>query len=125
MPSRRAVGRSRSLALNGLKLGHTIVWAFFAGCTIAIPVASARGRHRAAFSLAAVVAVEVVTIIANKGRCPLSPLAARFTDDRRPGFDICIPAWLAERNTLIFGMLYSSGLGFALWRWARTKPITS
>ena len=45
----------------------------------------------------------------NGGRCPLSDLAARFTDDRAPRFDIYLPHWLAERNKVIFGMLFIAG----------------
>jgi hypothetical protein len=34
------------------------------------------------------VAIEVLVIVANDWHCPLTPIAARYTDDRRPNFDI-------------------------------------
>jgi hypothetical protein len=30
-------------------------------------------------------------------RCPLTGIAARYTDDRRDNFDIYLPPWLARR----------------------------
>ena len=54
----------------------------------------------------------------NKGRCPLTSLAARYTADRRDNFDIYLPQWLARYNKLIFGTLYVAGVAFALARWA-------
>lgn len=32
-------------ALVAVKIVHTIAWAFFAGCILAIPVASWQGHH--------------------------------------------------------------------------------
>jgi len=53
----------------------------------------------------------------NKWRCPLTSVAARYTSDRRPNFDIYLPEWLAEHNKLIFGALYVAGVAFAFARW--------
>lgn len=107
--------------LKAIKAAHTIVWALFAGCILAIPVASWRGEHRAAAWLAAIVAGEVAVLVLNKWRCPLTSVAARYTDDRRENFDIYLPEWLAKYNKLIFGALYFAGVVFALARWARAS----
>jgi hypothetical protein len=50
-------------------------------------------------------------------RCPLTGVAARFTDDRRDNFDIYLPLWLARYNKPIFGWLFAAGLAFTLARW--------
>jgi hypothetical protein len=42
--------------------------------------------------------------------CPLTAVAARYTAERRPNFDIYLPAWLARHNILIFSTLYAAGL---------------
>lgn len=102
-------------------MAHTIVWAFFAGCILAIPAVSWRGAHRAAAGLIAIVAGEVAVLFLNKWRCPLSFMAARYTDDRRQNFDIYLPQWLAKYNKLVFGGLYVAGVFFALARWLRTR----
>ena len=106
-------------ALNAIKVAHTIVWAFFVACIVAIPLAAWRGEHRAAAWLAAIVAVEVVVLVLNRWRCPLTTLASRYTEDRRDNFDIYLPMWLARHNKLVFGALYVAGLAFALAVWMR------
>lgn len=109
-----------STALVVVKVAHTFVWAVFAGCILAIPVVSWRGEYRAAAWLTAVVAGEVAVLVLNKWRCPLTSVAARYTDDRRANFDIYLPEWLAKHNKLIFGTLYFASVVFAFAKWAHT-----
>lgn len=109
--------RENRRALVAVKIVHTIAWAFFAGCIVAIPVASWLGNHAAAAWLTAIVFVEVAILLVNRWRCPLTSLAARFTDERHDNFDIYLPLWLAKYNKLIFGVLFCAGLVFALVRW--------
>jgi hypothetical protein len=111
---------TRSAVLQAIKVAHTIVWAFFVGCILAIPVASWRGEHRVAAWLAVAVAGEVVILVINKWRCPLTSVAARYTDDRLENFDIYLPEWLAKYNKSIFGVLYVAAIVFALVLWTRT-----
>jgi hypothetical protein len=66
-----------------------------------------------------VVAGEVAILVANQWRCPLTSIAARYTDERRDNFDIYLPEWLAKRNKSIFGALYVAAIVFALVQWAR------
>jgi hypothetical protein len=106
--------------LKAIKAAHTMLWALFAGCILVIPLVSWRGGHRAAASIAAIVAVEVVGRALNQGRCPLTSVASRYTDDRRANFDIYLPDWLAKHNKLVFGTLYFADVAFALARWVRT-----
>ncbi len=49
--------------------------------------------------------------------CPLTPIAARYTNDRRPNFDIYLPERLARHNKSICGAVYVGGLLFTLARW--------
>ncbi len=105
-------------ALIAIKLAHTLVWAVFAACIVAIPIASWLDAHPAAFWLAAIVAIEVVILAANRWSCPLTAVAARYTDDRRENFDIYLPRWLARHNKTVFGGLYVAGVVFALVRYA-------
>lgn len=104
-------------ALRAVKLVHTIVWAFFATAVLAIPVLAWTGAQRWASLLIAVVFVEVLVLIANGWRCPLTAVAARFTNDRRDNFDIYLPEWLARNNKLLFGGLYVVGIAFTAARW--------
>jgi hypothetical protein len=108
---------SEARTLRAIKLAHTIIWAFLAFSIVAIPVASWSGSFRVALVLIAVVLVEVLVIILNKGRCPLTNIAANYTDNRRDNFDIYLPEWLARHNKVIFGILYILGVvvTFTLW----------
>jgi hypothetical protein len=108
---------SPAATLRAVKVAHTIAWAFFAGCIFAIPVFAWRDAFAGAAVLIAVVFVEVVVIVANNWRCPLTGVAARYTDDRRDNFDIYLPLWLAQRNKLIFGWLFVAGVILTLARW--------
>jgi hypothetical protein len=103
--------------LRTVKVVHTIAWAFFAGAIVALPVAAWRGEMRIAAILIAIVMVEVVILVANGWRCPLTGVAARYTDDRRDNFDIYLPLWLARHNKLIFGLLFVAGLLYTAVRW--------
>jgi hypothetical protein len=103
--------------LRAIKLLHTLVWAVFAGCIVAIPVLALQGRFRLAAILALVVLGEVVVLAVNRWRCPLTPIAARYTEDRRANFDIYLPEWLARYNKEIFGPLYLAGVVLLVVRW--------
>lgn len=104
-------------ALFFVKLVHTIAWAFFASCVIAIPVLTWTRHDVWARWAAAAVFVEVVILAVSGWACPLTPIAARYTDDRQPNFDIFLPEWLARYNKEIFGTLYVAGLTGLLGRW--------
>lgn len=108
---------SPQASLRAVKIVHTIAWAFFAGCILAIPVYAWRGEFSMAFGLIAIVCVEVVIILANRWRCPLTDVAARYTDDRQDNFDIYLPLWLARYNKHLFGSLFFAGLLYTLVRW--------
>lgn len=103
--------------LTAIRLGHTIVWAFFVACILAIPLLTVRAHFGLAALFAAAVAGEVVVLALNRMRCPLTGVAARYTDDRRPNFDIYLPEWLARNNKRIFGTLYALAVLFLLARW--------
>ncbi len=86
-------------------------------CIVAIYVFAGTGRFGLAVAMIAIVLGEVVVLLVNGMRCPLTPIAARFTDDRRPNFDIYLPQWLARRNKEIFGALFVGGLIYAVIAW--------
>lgn len=113
---------SEARSLRIVKLVHTVVWAFFAAAVIAIPIAALLGRYSQAFVLIAVVLIEVVILLVNGWRCPLTTVAERYTDSRRDNFDIYLPEWLARYNKHVFGTLYVLGALFAVARWAEWLP---
>lgn len=108
--------------LRTVKLVHTLAWAVFAGCIVAIPFAAGRGAFDVAGVLIAVVMAEVLVLAANDLRCPLTAVAARYTDDRADNFDIYLPRWLARHNKVIFGAWFLAGVAFTVARWLARHP---
>jgi hypothetical protein len=104
-------------ALRAVKVVHTIIWAFFASCVVAIPVFAWRGQLTFAALFVGIVFLEVLVLVVNRWSCPLTPIAARYTEDRVDNFDIYLPSWLARYNKLIFGTLYVVGILFTVVRW--------
>lgn len=101
-------------ALITVKIVHTIAWAFFAGCIVALPLVALAGHLQLAAFFAAATFVEVAILAANGMRCPLTDIAARYTDERHANFDIYLPLWLARHNKVIFGTLFALGALVAL-----------
>jgi len=103
--------------LKAIRLLHTVVWVGFAGCIVAIPVLTLQERFRLAAVLALIVLGEVIVLALNRWRCPLTPIAARYTGNRRANFDIYLPEWLARYNKEIFAPLYLAGVVLLVVRW--------
>jgi hypothetical protein len=112
-----ADARSMQTELHVVKVIHTLAWAIFTGCILAIPVLAWRGKFGSVVVLTILVFIEIAVLIANEWRCPLTNVAARYTDDRSDNFDIYLPLWLARNNKLIFGWLFAVVPVFALAIW--------
>ena len=100
--------------LAAIKTLHTLVWLFFVTCILAIWLFAWTKDFALAALAIGCVSIEVVVLAANRWRCPLSMVAARYTEDRRANFDIYLPAWLAGHTAPIFGPLYGAGVVFTL-----------
>lgn len=99
--------RSRRVnVLVVIKLLHTAVWAVLAGCILALPMTALLRHFDWAIILTFIIVAECGVLALNKGRCPLTNLAARFTEDRADNFDIYLPNWVARHNKAIFGTLF-------------------
>ena len=105
--------------LRVIKLAHTVVWALLVAVILAIPVMAWQDRVTATAVLTGIMLTEVLVLVVNRWRCPLTDLAARYTDDRRANFDIYLPLWLAANNKRIFGSIFAVGVVFSIWRLAR------
>ncbi len=101
--------------LVAIKFLHTAVWGLLAGCILALPIAPLLHRFDWAIILTVIIVVECAVLALNKGRCPLTGLAARFTDDRADNFDIYLPEWVARHNKSIFGTLFVVNELIVLW----------
>lgn len=106
-----------STTLRIVRLVHTFAWGVLGSFVVAIPILAWTRHYQLALVASAVVMGEVLVLALNQWNCPLTPIAARYTDDRRPNFDIYLPEWLARYNKEIFGTLYVVGLLTLLGRW--------
>ncbi len=109
--------RSDERALMAVKLLHTAIWAFFAACVLALPVLGWVRRFDAALAVTVLILGECAVLAMNRGRCPLTNVASRYTDNRADNFDIYLPLWLARYNKQIFGTIFLVGEAFVVWRW--------
>ena len=81
--------------LTAIKLFRTVIWAILAGSIVVLPLAGVLRRFRWAAILTGLVLLECGVLAVNRGRCPLSDLAARFTDSHADNFDIYLPNWFS------------------------------
>jgi len=102
--------------LRAVRLIHTVVWLFFVSVILTIPVAAFQRRFSLFLTLTAIVLVEVAVLLGNGLSCPLTGVAARYTEDRRDNFDIYLPIWVARYNKVIFGSLFIAGVVFGIVR---------
>jgi len=117
MSGEDSAGGAQAASLRLVKLIHTVVWVFFVGCIAAIPLFAWARRYDRALIAIGLVSVEVVVLALNRWTCPLTPVAARYTDDRAPNFDIYLPRRIAQYNKEIFGSLFIGGVAVTLARW--------
>jgi hypothetical protein len=111
--------------LTAIKILHTLIWAFLAASILALPVAGVLRRFRLAAILTLIVLLECGVLAVNGGRCPLSDMAARYTDERASNFDIYLPNWLASYNKTIFGTLFVVNELIVLWCWLKRPRLSS
>lgn len=108
---------NRDSALNVVKAVHTAIWAFFVACIFGAPLAAWLGHFKLATACVAFVALEALVLLVNKWSCPLTGVAARYTERREENFDIYLPLWLARHNKRIFTPLYLLGAGYTAYAW--------
>jgi len=102
--------------LRTIKATHTLSWTIFAACILAIPFFAWAGMYRHVGWLTGLVLAEILVLALNGWRCPLTGIAARYTDDHSDNFDIYLPAWLARHNKRIFGSIVLLGQAIVLAR---------
>ncbi len=103
--------------LRRIKALHSFAWGFFVVSILGIWIGAALSRFAIAGTCIGLVTIEVITLLFNGWKCPLTAVAARYTSDRRPNFDIYLPEWLARYNKEIFGPLFVAGVVYAVIRW--------
>jgi hypothetical protein len=105
------------MALFRIKLLHTVIWVIFVSIIGYVVYAGITGRVDIyAWAGIFFVILEGVVLLINKGSCPLTPLAARYTENREENFDIFLPRWLARHNKAIFTTIFLLGVALVVYR---------
>lgn len=100
-----------------VKLVHTLIWAFFVTLIAYVVQAGITGEIGTMVWIAiGLVILEGVVLLLNRGKCPLTNIGARYTEDRSDSFDIFLPDWLARHNKLIFTSIFTLGVVLVLCR---------
>ena len=77
-----------------IKILHTVVWVFFVVAILYVLYSGISDKITLFTWIAiASVVVEGIVLLINKWRCPLTPIAEKYTDNPVVGFDIFLPSW--------------------------------
>lgn len=99
-----------------IKTLHTAIWVGFNVCFALAFACAYQGRFDAWFWVPfGLIVAECVVIVANRWTCPLTPWAARYTDDRADNFDIYLPLWVARYNKQIYSVVLVVGAAAVAW----------
>lgn len=100
-----------------VKLVHTAIWAFFVTTIGYVTYAGITGDIGLTVWVAiGLVSLEGAVLLLNQGRCPLTNIGARYTDDRSDAFDIFLPNWLAKNNKVIFTSIFLAATALVVYR---------
>ncbi len=100
-----------------VKFLHTLIWAFFVSVIGFILYAGIGNDLSIRVWIAiGLIIVEGIVLLLNEWKCPLTPIAARYTEHRGDNFDIFLPAWLARNNKIIFTLLYFISVVVVIYR---------
>lgn len=103
--------------LFAIRLVHTLVWLVFVTAILYVCYAGVFDNvGRLVWFCIGAVVIEGIVLWLNKGTCPLTSLARKYTNSYPIGFDIFLPKWLAKYNKILFSVIFIIGVSLVLWR---------
>lgn len=100
-----------------VRLAHTLIWAFFVFIIGYILYAGVLDKIGTLVWIAiGLIILGGVVLKFNRGSCPLTPIAAKYTNNRNDNFDIFLPNWLAKNNKIIFSSIWLLGVVIVIYR---------
>jgi hypothetical protein len=100
-----------------IRLVHTLIWVFFVlviGYILYAGIFDELGVW--VWIAIGLIVLEGVILLLNNGSCPLTPIAAKYTNMRNNNFDIFLPNWLARNNKIIFSSIWLLGVVIVIYR---------
>lgn len=113
-----------AVSLNIIKGIHTFIWLVFVMIISFVSWSGISGNINL-YSWLAVTAVliEGLVLVISKGRCPLTVLAAKYSNSSKENFDIFLPLWLAKYNKQIFGTVFACSFILVLLHYSYPRLI--
>ena len=103
--------------IKKIKIIHSLIWLIMVAAIFYILYAGITNKLDNYLWLAiGLMVFEGLTLLINKGNCPLTIVAKRNKSDYQNGDDIFLPQWLAIHNKLIFGSILILGILILLYR---------
>jgi hypothetical protein len=103
--------------INQIKIFHSLIWVVMVAAIFCILYAGITETYNVFLWISlGLMALEGVTLMINKGSCPLTIVAKTTKKDYKDGDDIFLPKWLAIHNKAVFGSLLVLGLLILLYR---------
>lgn len=101
--------------LSLIKVLHTLIWLVMTLSVFYIGYSVIQMKFDIVFYVSLIlIASEIIIIVANSWKCPLTSIARRHTDDIAPNFDIFLPRIVAQYNKEIFTAILLIILGLYL-----------
>lgn len=101
--------------LNLIKALHTLIWLVMTVSVFYIGFCVIRMKFDTLFYVSLfLISSEIILIVVNSWKCPLTGIARRHTDDDAPNFDIFLPRIIAQYNKEIFTVILLIILGIYL-----------
>ena len=92
--------------LKLVKTVHTIIWVIMTVSNFMAFYFAYIGQFDLWFWLpASLIFLEIIIILTNNWKCPVTTVAEKYTENRKPNFDIYLPEWLAKYNVRIYTVL--------------------
>lgn len=106
--------------IRTIKALHTIIWVIMVTAILYILYAGIVNKFNLWLYISiGLILLETITLAINKWSCPLTPIARKYTKDRKDNFDIYLPEWLTRHNKTIFTILFLMGLTLVIINWIR------
>lgn len=100
-----------------IKIIHSLIWLIMVWAIFYILYAGLTNQINNYLWLAlGLMLVEGITLIINKGSCPLTIIAKKTKPDYQNGDDIFLPQWLAIHNKIIFGSILAIAMLILFYR---------
>jgi len=106
-----------NLKLIYVKVIHTIIWLFFNVVIFYLLYAVIVNKiDKWVWICLGFILLETSILLVFKKVCPVTLIAAKYSDSTKANFDIYLPNWLAKHNKLIYSVIVLIAILILLYR---------